>query len=284
MRLDEEQESSNIEDRRGIPMGRAGGIGIGTVVIALVASYFLGIDPSEFLGMASSVQSPPASVPARAPPAEDKEARYVAKVLGSTERTWGEIFRANRKEYTPPTLVLFSGATDTPCGTGQKAMGPFYCSVDQKVYIDLEFNEELVRRFHAPGNAAQAYVIAHEIGHHVQNLLGTMDKVSAARRQAHSRGEANANSVRLELQADCFAGVWIAKANEARHILEQGDIEGILTAASAVGDDRLQQQAHGRVVPDSFTHGTSAQRMRWFKRGIDSGEPAQCNTFTAQGE
>jgi uncharacterized protein len=296
VRLDEEQESSNVEDRRGMSMGRVGGLGVGGVLVVVVVSYFLGIDPSALLGVVNDIQSggpvaqrPAPSATPSAPPSTsapaahpvDEKAQYVARVLGSTERTWSEIFRANGKQYTKPRLVLFTSATQTACGTGAASTGPFYCSVDEKVYIDLEFYDELVRRFHAPGNAAQAYVIAHEVGHHVQKLLGTSDKVSALQQSAHSSGEANAYSVRLELQADCFAGVWIAKADEAKHILEQGDLEGILAAASAIGDDRLQQQGRGRVVPDSFTHGTSAQRMRWFKRGIDSGDPAQCDTFRA---
>lgn len=282
MRLDDEESSTNVEDRRGMPMGRAGGIGIGTVVVVMVVSYFLGVDPSALLGVATEISPGRPAPTAPAPPESDGKAQYVAKVLRSTERTWGEIFRANGKEYVQPRLVLFSEGTDTACGMGRTAMGPFYCPTDQKVYIDLQFFDDLVRRFHAPGNAAQAYVIAHEVGHHVQKLLGTSDKVSAARQHARSQGEANAYSVRLELQADCFAGVWVAKANEAKHILEQGDIEGILSAASAIGDDRLQQQTHGRVAPDSFTHGSATQRVRWFKRGIDSGNPAQCNTFRAQ--
>jgi hypothetical protein len=285
MRLDEEEESSNVEDRRGISMGSVGGLGVGTVAVIVVASYLLGVDPTQILGVANSLQSgapPPPSAP-RPIPAQDTQAHYVARVLGSTERTWGEIFRASGKQYRTPTLVMYSGGTQTACGTGQTAMGPFYCPEDEKVYIDLDFFNELVRRFHAPGNAAQGYVIAHEVGHHVQKLLGTSAKVTAAEQRAHSRAEANTYSVRLELQADCYAGVWIARANEAKHILEQGDLEGILAAASAIGDDKLQQQSRGRVVPDSFTHGSSQQRMSWFRRGIDSGQPGQCNTFAADG-
>ncbi len=282
MRLDDEQESSNVEDRRGMSMGRAGGVGIGTVLLALVASYFFGIDPQAVIGVASQMQSGAPPAQAGRPPADDPATRQVRKVLGSTERTWGEIFRASGRTYEEPTLVLFSGATPTACGTGDAAMGPFYCPGDRKVYIDLAFYDELARRFHAPGNAAQAYVIAHEVGHHVQNLLGTSEKVQAARQRARSQAEANALSVRLELQADCYAGVWMAKANEARHILEQGDLEGILTAAAAIGDDTLQKQARGRVVPDSFTHGSAAQRMQWFKRGIERGDPRECNTFAGR--
>lgn len=284
MRLDNEQESANVEDRRGMGMPmRAGGVGIGTVLLALAASYFFGVDPGTVVQVASQLQgqAPAQHAPARKPPANDEAARFVAKVLGSTERTWQAQFRQLGRQYQDPKLVLFTGATPTACGTGQTAMGPFYCPSDRKVYIDLAFYRELKERFHAPGDFAQAYVIAHEVGHHVQNLLGISDKVHRAQQGAASEAKANALSVRLELQADCLAGVWAAQANEARHILESGDIEEALTAASAIGDDRLQKQARGVIVPDAFTHGTSAQRMRWFRRGIDSGDMNQCNTFKA---
>jgi predicted metalloprotease len=209
-------------------------------------------------------------------------ARFVGKILGSTERVWQQQFSQAGKRYENPKLVLFTGATPTACGTGQTAMGPFYCPSDRKVYIDLAFYRELKERFHAPGDFAQAYVIAHEVGHHVQNLLGVSDKVRQAQQRAGGGARANALSVRLELQADCLAGVWAAKANEAKHILEDGDIQEALTAASAIGDDRLQKQSRGYVVPDAFTHGTSEQRMRWFKRGIDNGDMNQCNTFQSK--
>ena len=206
--------------------------------------------------------------------------RFVRKVLGSTETAWDQIFREGKSQYEKPTLVLFSGATPTACGTGQAAMGPFYCPGDRKVYIDLAFYQDLKTRFHAPGEFAQAYVIAHEVGHHVQNLLGISEKVHQAQ-QGASKARANALSVRMELQADCFAGVWGNRADAAKQIIEPGEIEQALTAASAIGDDRLQQQSQGRVVPESFTHGTSEQRMRWFKRGLDSGKLRQCDTFKA---
>jgi predicted metalloprotease len=282
MRLDNERESSNVEDRRGLGLpGRAGGVGIGTILLALAASYFLGVDPGTVINVASQFQDPaPPSAPARQPPAGDPEARFVARVLGSTEQVWHEQFRRLGGQYAEPKLVLFTGATPTACGTGQTAMGPFYCPLDRKVYIDLAFYRELKQRFHAPGDFAQAYVIAHEVGHHVQHLLGISDKVHQAR-QRGSQAQGNALSVRLELQADCLAGVWAAQANEARQILEAGDIEEALAAASAIGDDRLQQQSQGRIVPDAFTHGSSAQRVRWFRRGIDSGDMNQCNTFQA---
>ena len=283
MRLDNEQESDNVEDRRGMGMPmRAGGVGIGTVLVALAASYFFGVDPRTVIGVASQLQgsAPVQMAPATKPPAGDEKARFVAKVLGSTERTWQVQFQRINRQYQDPKLVLFTGATPTACGTGQTAMGPFYCPLDRKVYIDLAFYQELKDRFHAPGDFAQAYVIAHEVGHHVQNLLGISEKVQRAQ-QAAGQAQANALSVRLELQADCLAGVWAAQANEAKHILETGDIEQALTAASAIGDDRLQKQARGTIVPDTFTHGTSEQRVRWFKRGIDSGDMNQCNTFKA---
>lgn len=287
MRLDDERESDNIEDRRGEDSGGGGfgiggrSIGIGTVVLALAASYFFGIDPSVILGLGSRVPSPAPQAqqaPAHKPPANDEAVRFVSHVLADTEDTWRQLFASAGKTYQDPKLVLFSGATRTGCGLGQAAMGPFYCPADQKLYIDLSFYRDLKERFHAPGDFAQAYVIAHEVGHHVQNLLGISAKVDAARSRAGER-QANDLSVRLELQADCLAGVWAFHANRARNILEQGDIEEALNAATAIGDDRLQQQSRGYAVPESFTHGTSAQRVRWFKRGIDSGDLKQCNTF-----
>jgi len=221
------------------------------------------------------------SAPAHRPPADDDMARFVSKVLASTEDTWREIFRASGKQYQDPKLVLFSGATPTACGTGQSAMGPFYCPGDHKVYIDLSFYRDLKTRFHAPGEFAQAYVIAHEVGHHVQNLLGISGKVEAQRRRV-SEAEGNALSVRLELQADCFAGVWGKHADSMKKILQPGELEQALTAAAAIGDDRLQQQSRGRIAPESFTHGSSAQRVRWFRAGFDSGDVNQCNTFAAR--
>lgn len=282
MRLDDQEESGNVEDRRGGGFGiGGGGLGIGTIAVALVASYFFGIDPTVLLGLASNFQAstpPPAS--SRKPPAGDEMARFVSKILASTEMTWGEVFGEAGARYQEPKLVLFSGVTPTACGTGQSAMGPFYCPADQKVYIDLSFYRDLKERFHAPGEFAQAYVIAHEVGHHVQNLLGISDKVHQAQQSA-GRAKANALSVRLELQADCFAGVWGYRADAARKVIEPGEIEQALTAASAIGDDRLQQQSQGRIVPESFTHGTSEQRVRWFKRGLETGDMRRCDTFKA---
>ncbi|HJV73680.1 MAG TPA: neutral zinc metallopeptidase, partial [Noviherbaspirillum sp.] len=216
--------------------------------------------------------------PARQPPADDQMARFVSTVLADTEDTWTALFRSQGSDYVKPRLVLFSDMTPTACGTGQAAMGPFYCPGDQKIYIDLSFYRLMQQRFNVSGEFAQAYVIAHEVGHHVQHLTGISDRVENARRRA-SEAQGNALSVRLELQADCFAGVWAHHANQARSILEAGDVEAALNAASAIGDDALQRQTQGQVVPDSFTHGTSAQRVRWFRRGIESGEVGACNTF-----
>ncbi|MBP5998091.1 MAG: neutral zinc metallopeptidase [Azonexus sp.] len=292
MRMDDQRESDNIEDRRGGGgFGGGGGLrlgggrlGIGTIVIALVASYFLGINPLTVLSMLSGGGGMPAieqsAPPAHKPPAGDETARFVSKVLASTEDTWIEVFRASGRQYEEPKLVLFSGVTPTACGTGQSAMGPFYCPGDQKVYIDLTFFRELKERFKAPGEFAQAYVIAHEVGHHVQNQLGISDQVQAARQRA-GKAEGNALSVRLELQADCLAGVWGKRTDTMKNVLEPGDLEAALTAATAIGDDRLQQQAQGRIVPESFTHGTSEQRVRWFRRGFETGDINQCNTFKA---
>ncbi|MBX3680617.1 KPN_02809 family neutral zinc metallopeptidase [Cognatazoarcus halotolerans] len=286
MRFDNGRESQNVEDRRGSGGGRGvrvggKGIGLGTIVLALVAMYF-GVDPSIVLNQASVGSEPSAHVsPAERPAAENEQARFISMVLADTEQTWGEIFRAGGERYVEPKLVLFTGATRTACGVGQAAMGPFYCPGDQKVYIDLSFYDELRTRFHAPGDFAQAYVIAHEIGHHVQNLLGISDKVQAARQRA-SEAEGNQLSVRLELQADCLAGVWANHADRARNVLESGDLEEALNAASAIGDDQLQKQAQGYAVPDSFTHGTSAQRVRWFRQGMESGSLKSCDTFSAR--
>ncbi|GAB1839632.1 neutral zinc metallopeptidase [Achromobacter xylosoxidans] len=281
MRLDDSRESDNVEDRRasGPRIGGRGTIGIGTIVLALVAMYF-GVDPSVVLQMAEGPPAQQQQGPAARPPANDPQARFVAKVLGETEDTWSAIFQKDlNRQYVPPKLVLFRGATPTACGTGQAAMGPFYCPGDSKVYIDLAFFDELQNRFKAPGDFAQAYVIAHEVGHHVQHLLGISDQVDNLRRRNPS--QANALSVRMELQADCFAGLWAQRANAARNILEAGDVEEALAAATAIGDDRLQKQSQGYVVPDAFTHGSSAQRVRWFKRGLEGGELKQCDTFAA---
>ncbi|TVO67070.1 KPN_02809 family neutral zinc metallopeptidase [Denitromonas ohlonensis] len=286
MRFDNGRQSDNVEDRRGARGGRSGmrmgrgKIGVGTIVLALVAMYF-GVDPSVVLNSGLTGGGVAVESPAGAPPANDAQARFVSMVLADTEATWQAIFQQAGGRYVEPKLVLFTGATNTACGMGQAAMGPFYCPGDQKVYIDLAFYDELRTRFRAPGDFAQAYVIAHEVGHHVQNLLGISGKVQEARQRV-SEAEGNQLSVRLELQADCFSGVWAHHADRARQVLEAGDIEEALGAAAAIGDDRLQKQAQGYAVPDSFTHGSSAQRVRWFKQGLGSGDLKSCDTFSAR--
>ena len=290
MKIDEERRSDNVEDLRGASGGNSfgggGGVrfGAGTVV-ALVVAYFLGIDPRTVLGVMQSTESvqasaaPAASAVTGTP--KDQGGDFVAAVLGDTEDTWGEIFRARGGQYIPTKLVLFSGRIQSGCGVASAGAGPFYCPGDHKVYIDLEFYRELEQQFQAPGSFARAYVLAHEVGHHVQSLLGISDKVRAAQERGGEE-QANALSVRLELQADCFAGIWANHANRSRHILESGDIEDALRAAAAVGDDTIQRRVQGEVVPETFTHGTAQQRMTWFKRGIDSGDLANCDTFAAR--
>jgi predicted metalloprotease len=289
MRWQGDRQSDNVEDGRGDSDGGGGGfgigggtVGIGTIAIALLGSWFFGVSPSSIVhllsggGTPAQVQQAPTH-----PPANDRETQFVRTVLGYTEDTWTQIFKDSGATYSAPKLRLFSGRVPTACGTGQSATGPFYCPADRKVYIDLSFFQLMQQRFHVGGEFTQAYVIAHEVGHHVQNLLGITGKIDRAR-QNLSETEANAASVRLELQADCFAGVWAYHTNQAKQIIEQGDVESALNAASAIGDDALQRQARGEVVPDSFTHGTSAQRVRWFKRGLETGSVKQCNTFEAR--
>jgi predicted metalloprotease len=305
-------ESSNIEDRRDdggggfggglgggfpIPMGGGGGGGVFTgglgVVGFIVLALLFGADPGEILGgmtgggtstsaPTSAPSSPSASRRAQ-PPAADAETQFVSRVLKSTETVWSDIFRDMGKVYREPRLVLFRDATRTDCGVGQAAMGPFYCPADQRVYLDLGFFDELAARFHAPGQFPQAYVIAHEIGHHVQNLLGISGQVQQMR-QSMSKRDGNALSVRTELQADCFAGVWANRADRQRggKMIDDKDVDQAMAAATAIGDDKLQRQTQGRVVPDSFTHGSSAQRTRWFRIGLDSGDYRKCDTFRAQ--
>ena len=280
MRWESGRRSDNVEDRRGmrVPGGIAGG-GIGIVVIALVAMFF-GVDPRLILEGAGQLGGTPVQEQAAPPdPAQDRLKDFVSVVLADTEDTWTEIFRRGGSQYAAPRLVLFSGAVQSACGRAEAAVGPFYCPGDRQVYIDLDFYRMLAERFGAPGDFAQAYVIAHEVGHHVQNLLGISEKVHAAS-QRGSQERANQLSVRQELQADCFAGLWAHSANRSRQILEAGDIEEGLAAAAAIGDDRLQQQGQGYVAPESFTHGSSEQRVRWFKRGLESGDMKACDTFT----
>ena len=294
MRWEGDRQSDNVEDRRGEGGGGGGGgggfgfggksIGIGTLVIALVGGWIFGINPVTILSLLSggapqqqvSQQRPPQGAPAN-----DRESQFVATTLAYTEDAWAQVFREQGAQYQPAKLVLFEGRVGTGCGQGESATGPFYCPADSTVYIDLGFFRTMQQRFNVEGEFAQAYVIAHEVGHHVQNLLGVSDKVHAAQQRA-SETQGNALSVRLELQADCFAGVWAKRTNKEKQILESGDVESALNAASAIGDDALQRQSRGVVVPDSFTHGSSAQRVRWFKRGLESGEVSACNTFDAR--
>jgi len=276
MDLGNQRASSNVEDRRGMGMA-AGGLGVGGIVVAIIA-YFLGFDPGsaiqvgQQMGGGSTVQEGTRGAPA------DETGQFVSKVLGSTEDVWGAIFRRSNLQYRAPTLVLYEGQVRSACGMGQAAMGPFYCPGDEKLYIDLAFFRDLQSRFRAPGDFAQAYVIAHEVAHHVQKLTGSFQKMEQAQRG--SQAERNRTSVRMELQADCYAGIWGHHAGNMKQ-LSDGDIEEALAAASAIGDDRLQQRSQGRVTPDSFTHGSSEQRMRWFKRGLESGQPSSCDTFSA---
>jgi predicted metalloprotease len=289
MKWEGNRQSDNVEDARDSGGGRPGmrigggrGIGLGTIAIALVAGWVFGINPMTVLGVlgggglsgTETVQQEPAG----APPANDTMARFVSTVLADTEDVWREQFQRAGKTYREPKLRLFRGSEPTACGRGEAAMGPFYCPGDEKVYIDLSFYETMRTRMGAPGDFAQAYVIAHEVGHHVQHLMGITARVDA-RRGRVSEAEQNALSVRLELQADCFAGIWAHHAQAARQILEQGDLEEALNAASQIGDDTLQRQSQGTVRPETFTHGSSAQRVRWFKVGLQSGDLNQCQTF-----
>jgi predicted metalloprotease len=293
MKWEGNRESDNVEDARdggggggggGFSFGGGRGIGLGSVAIALVAGWVFGINPLTVLGLLSGGGGPAPQVqqaPAHRPPADDKMAKFVSVVLADTEDVWSAQFKQMGGTYRVPKLVLFRGSVPTGCGQGQAAMGPFYCPGDQKVYIDLGFYETMRTRLGAPGDFAQAYVIAHEVGHHVQNLMGITSKVDGMRGRV-SEAQQNALSVRLELQADCFAGVWAHDAQNARQILEQGDAEEALNAASQIGDDTLQRKSRGTVQPETFTHGTSAQRVSWFKKGLQTGSVNQCNTFEAR--
>jgi predicted metalloprotease len=298
MRLDESEQSENLEDVRGsgggfggglpIPGGR-GGLGIGTIIVLGLIGYAFGIDPRILIGGAELLSGGGGQVmqqtqqqPSTAGPPSDESGRFISAVLANTEKVWGDVLPQQTGKYNPPPkLVLYSNATTTACGPGQRAAGPFYCPLDQKVYLDLGFFDDMQRRFGVKmGRFAIAYVVAHEIGHHIQNVLGTLPKVEAAQKRVGDR-DSNGLQVRVELQADCFAGVWAANADQRFKILEQGDVEDALRAASSVGDDTLQKETQGYVVPDSFTHGTSAQRTRWFSTGLKSGQISTCNTFNA---
>ena len=314
---DKDRESRNVEDRRGesgggspfgqggmripIPMGGRGGFSLTTLLIIGALMLFFGVNPLDILrgggGGGGQVQIPqfprvdpgtqgrnPFEIPGRGAavdPSQDEMKRFVGRVLADTEDVWNRVFQSFGRQYKEPKLVIFSGAFPTACGTGQAAMGPFYCPLDQKIYIDLTFYEELKRRFQAPGDFAQAYVVAHEVGHHVQTLLGIAEKVQIAKQQARAEREANQIQVRMELQADCLAGVWAAMTHQVKNRLQPGDIEEGLNAAQAIGDDMIQRQQTGRVVPDAFTHGSSAQRVRWFRKGLETGQIRECDTFNA---
>ena len=289
MKWEGNRQSDNVEDRRsgggGRPVFGGRSIGIGTIAVALLGGWVFGINPLTILGAlsggdVSQVQQQQQG-PVQRPPVDDTMGRFVSTVLADTEDVWSDVFRQGGAQYRQPALVLFRGATSTACGAGQAAMGPFYCPADQKVYIDLGFYETLKNQLGAPGEFAQAYVIAHEVGHHVQNLLGISTKVDQQRSRV-SQAQYNQLSVRLELQADCFAGVWANRAQNARQILEQGDVEAAMNAAARIGDDALQRSSGRAVVPESFTHGTSAQRQRWFQKGLQGGSVKGCDTFSAR--
>jgi uncharacterized protein len=295
MRLGGQRPSRNVEDRRArgggggrgmrLPIGRrSGGIGIGGIVLLMGVMWLLGMNPLDLLtggGQFAGPQQQRQTVEDGQPiPGDDAQRDFVARVLGTTERAWEDVFAEHGARYDHPTLQLFSDSTRSACGLGAAAMGPFYCPGDSTIYIDLSFFRDLENRLDAPGDFARAYVIAHEVGHHVQNLTGTLTE-SHAQRANLPTAEANEISVRVELQADCYAGIWAHAVEQDGTILEEGDIEEGMNAASAIGDDRLQRQSQGRVVPESFTHGTSEQRMRWFRRGMESGDLAACDTFGA---
>ena len=283
MQIGNQRQSTNIEDRRGMRMGGPvglGGGGIGTILIVLLVSWLTGVNPLSLLQMSGDGPAAPAdsSVPTGSV-GDDPQAKFIGAVLGDMEETWGEIFSKSGERYQPPVLVLFSDAVRSACGAASAATGPFYCPADSKVYLDLSFFRELDQNFGAPGDFAQAYVVAHEVGHHIQNLLGTNTKVAQLQQRA-SQTEANGLSVRLELQADCYAGVWGHFAAR-QEMLDEGDVDEGLRAAAAIGDDRLQKQTQGRVAPESFTHGSSEQRAYWLRQGLSSGQVAQCDTFSA---
>jgi uncharacterized protein len=306
MRWDDFRHSDNIEDVRGegggfpggggfgIPMGRGGGLGIGTIIVLGIVGWALGIDPRILIGGAEIIQGGPRYEQPYQPDQrrttrtvpQDDSGKFVAAVIGNTEDTWKQIFEEAGRTYRPPRVVLFSGAAQGACGMAQAAMGPFYCPNDQRIYIDTSFFRDIERRFRGcsgkPCEFSRAYVLAHEVGHHVQFLSGTLQRAQRAQQSAGGRAAANNIQVRVELQADCYAGVWAKRSNTKYNFLDPGDIEAALQTASAIGDDRMQQQTQGRVVPDSFTHGSSAQRQRWFKTGFDTGRIDACNTF-AQG-
>jgi uncharacterized protein len=282
MKWNRARRSSNVEDRRGISMGGAGGLGLGGIAIVVIISLLLGKNPAELLGLVSQLEDnrPAQSQPAPAP-GEDEAYDFIAAILGETEDVWTSVFAAQGARYEPPRLVLFTGHVSSACGSASAAVGPFYCPGDHQVYLDLSFFQEMEARLGGGGEFAEAYVVAHEVGHHVQTLTGVTQRVNDARRRGQDITGATGLLVRQELQADCYAGLWAHHAQARHDWLEPGDIEAALNTASAIGDDRLQKQSRGTVVPDAFTHGTSAQRVRWFRRGFDGGDPGECDTFGA---
>ena len=306
MRWDDLRSSDNVEDRRGdgggggggFPGGGAGGLGIGAIVVILIVSYFTGINPAILIGGAQQISrgggggqeeqaDPQTQTQTRQRQAPtDQSGRFASKILGNTEDVWSQILlQQTGKQYTPTTMVLYTGGTRSGCGSAQAAMGPFYCPLDKKVYLDTGFFKEMAQKFGVKGDFAYAYVIAHEVGHHVQDVLGILGKVQARQQQASSKTEANALSVRIELMADCLAGVWAKNSNDKYNDLDQGDVDEALNAAAQIGDDALQKRGQGYVVPDSFTHGSSAQRQRWFSAGYKTGQTKACDTFrTADGQ
>ncbi len=284
MRWEDFRQSENVEDRRGMgPVAVGGGLGVGGMIIVGLLSLFFGVNPGDLMNMIPSGSSPASrQEQGTSGKPQDEAGRFVAAVLGQTEDTWTEIFGQSGRRYEKPRLVMFRGSTDSGCGFAKAQMGPFYCPLDNQVYIDLSFFDEMKKRFRVEGEFAFAYVIAHEIGHHVQNLLGILPKVHEQQRRM-DKVEANRMSVRVELQADCLAGLWANRAEQAKRFLERGDVEAAINAATAIGDDKLQQQARGYVVPDAFTHGSSRQRVQWFMTGFKSGTLDSCNTFANRG-
>lgn len=276
------RQSSNVQDRRGMGV-RGGGLGIGGLVIVVIIGLLMGKDPLEMIGMVNEAQQ---SAPARPgqgqAPVDDEASQFVKSILGETEDVWGQVFQQSGQRYPQPTLELFTGSTRSACGSASSAVGPFYCPADTQIYIDLGFFDDMARRLGGGGDFAQAYVIAHEVGHHVQQVTGTSARVQQARQRGESVEGADGLLVRQELQADCYAGVWGHIAQQRHAWLESGDLEEALNTASAIGDDRLQRESRGSVVPDSFTHGTSEQRVRWFRTGFESGDPNRCDTFAAR--
>jgi len=282
MKWNRARKSSNVDDRRGRRVAAGGGLGLGGIAIVVVISLAMGKNPMELLGLVGQFTGGDTATSQTSAPVDDEASRFVASILGETEDVWTELFRQRGSSYSAPTLVLFTDQVRSACGAASSAMGPFYCPGDQQIYIDLGFFEQMRTRLGGGGEFAEAYVIAHEVGHHIQNLTGVVQQVNDARRRGQNIEGATGLLVRQELQADCYSGVWAHHAQRRHDWLEPGDIEQALNTASAIGDDQLQRQSRGAVVPDSFTHGTSEQRVRWFTRGFETGDLNRCDTFQAQ--